>query len=181
MPWLSRGPAGGQDWGMGMSTLGSGWRRFQRAGVMSCLRCGIASAVIGVAGCQGSIVVNRGHAMEPAFQDGERVFITRDIDRLERGQIVVFRNPRDESQNFVKRIVGMPGDEIAVRSGRVLVNGREIEEPYVDAGNRSAETLATVAVPKGEYFVLGDNRRHSSDSRHWGTVRRELVWAAVVW
>jgi signal peptidase I len=132
---------------------------------------------IGLAGCQGAIVTNAGHAMEPAIQDGERLVVVRNVERLERGQIVVFRHPRDETQNFVKRIVGLPGEAIAIADSRVFIDGEEMDEPYVGTENRSAETLGPLAIPPEEYFVLGDNRRNSSDSRHWGTVRRELVWA----
>jgi signal peptidase I len=117
--------------------------------------------------------------MEPTFKDGERLIAVRNIDRLERGQIIVFRYPLDVSRSFLKRIVGLPGEEIAIRDGRVFIDGREIDEPYVSAGNRSADTRAPLAIPDGEYFVLGDNRRNSADSRHWGTVKRELVWAQV--
>jgi signal peptidase I len=125
------------------------------------------------------MVENKGHAMEPTLQDGERLIVFRNINRLERGQIVAFRYPQDVSRSFVKRIVGLPGEEIAIRDGRVFIDGREIDEPYVGAENRSADTRQPLAIPDGEYFVLGDNRRNSSDSRHWGTVQRELVWARV--
>jgi signal peptidase I len=125
------------------------------------------------------MVVNEGHAMEPTLQDGERLIALKNINRLERGQVVIFRYPQDVSKSFVKRIVGLPGEEVAIKDGRVFIDGQEIDEPYVAAENRSADTREPRAIPDGEYFVLGDNRRNSSDSRHWGTVRRELVWAQV--
>ena len=162
-----------------MSQLMPGLHQLRGAGVTARLRSIAVLTAIGLAGCQAAIVENMGHAMEPAIRDGERVVIARNIDRLERGQIVVFRYPQDESKNFVKRIVGLPGEAIAIRAGRVFIDGREIDEPYVGAANRSADTLGPLTIPPEEYFVLGDNRRNSSDSRHWGTVRRELVWAQV--
>jgi signal peptidase I len=148
-------------------------------GVQSFLRLIVAVTAIAAAGCGAGVVRNEGHAMEPTIQDGERMVITRHIDRLERGQIVVFRYPQDVSKSFVKRIVGLPGEEIAVRDGRVVINGLTIDEPYVGAENWSADTHGSRTIPPGEYFVLGDNRRNSSDSRHWGTVKRELIWAIV--
>jgi len=135
--------------------------------------------MIGSVGCQASLVKNEGHAMEPTIQDGEHLTVARTIDRIERGHIIVFRYPKDESKNFIKRVVGLPGEEIAIKDGHVLINGRELDEAYVAAGNRSADTREPFAIPDDEYFVMGDNRRNSSDSRHWGTVRRELVWAQV--
>ena len=117
--------------------------------------------------------------MAPTLKHGERAVATRGIDRLERGEIVAFRYPRDESKSFVKRIVGLPGEQIEMRDGWVFINGRQIDEPYVIAANRSPETWAQPTIPAGEYFVMGDNRRNSADSRHWGTVRRDLVWAKV--
>ena len=129
--------------------------------------------------CQGGMITNEGKAMEPTLQDGERVLAGRNIERIDRGHIVIFRYPLDEKRSFVKRVVGLPGEEVAIKDGRVFINGQEIDEPYVAAGNRSADTREPFAIPAGEYFVLGDNRRNSSDSRHWGNVRRDLIWAQV--
>jgi len=139
----------------------------------------VALLTIGSIGCQAALVKNEGHAMEPTFQDGEQVAVARTIGRIERGHIIVFRYPKDESKDFIKRVVGLPGEEIAIKDGHVLIDGRELDEAYVAAGNRSADTRGPLTIPDDEYFVMGDNRRNSSDSRHWGTVRRELVWAQV--
>ena len=141
---------------------------------------GLALAIVCSAGCRVFTVDIHGEAMDPTLKNGERAIATRNVDRLDRGEIVAFRYPRDESKSFVKRIVALPGEQIEMKDGRVLINGKRIEESYVDAANRSTETWAQRAVPAGEYFVMGDNRRNSSDSRHWGTVPRDLVWAKVV-
>jgi signal peptidase I len=117
--------------------------------------------------------------MSPTLKNGERAVAARGVNRLERGEIVVFRYPHDESKSFIKRIVGLPGEQIEMRNGSVFINGRQIDEPYVVAANRSADTWAQRTIPAGEYFMMGDNRRNSADSRHWGTVRRDLVWAKV--
>ncbi len=89
------------------------------------------------------------------------------------GDVVVFRWPRDERQNFVKRIIGLPGDNIRIQRGNLYRNGVLIEEPYVE--EKSGETLAERTIPDGEYYVLGDNRRQSDDSRHWGSVPKENI------
>ena len=85
-----------------------------------------------------------------------------------RGEVVIFRFPRDLSRDFVKRVIGVPGDTIEIRRGRVFVNGEELVEPYI--ARLDQRTLEPLAVPPESYFVLGDNRVASSDSRDWGTV-----------
>jgi signal peptidase I len=108
---------------------------------------------------------------------------------VQRGDIVVFRYPLQPDTDFVKRIIGTPGDTITIRDKRVAVNGRLLEEPYVlydDARiypnqeflpepYRSRDQFGPVVVPEGHYFAMGDNRDRSSDSRYWGTVPRSLI------
>ena len=85
----------------------------------------------------------------------------------ERGDIVIFKYPDDESQNFVKRVIGIPGDVINIRNGYVYVNGEMLEENYIrEPMNSDGEDL-TYVVPSGSYFMLGDNRNISQDSRYW--------------
>jgi signal peptidase I len=91
----------------------------------------------------------------------------------QRGDIVVFRFPRDPSRDFIKRVIAVPGDTVEIRQGRVFVNGQFIDEAYInEAGNY---TSATQKIQPGEYFVLGDNRNNSSDSHVWGTVPRDNI------
>lgn len=85
-----------------------------------------------------------------------------------RGEVVIFEFPDDTSRQFVKRIIGMPGDTIEIKQGHLFVNGMEIEEVYVGYWDRVDESLITV--PPDAYYVLGDNRRASNDSRDWGPV-----------
>lgn len=120
-----------------------------------------------------------GGAMEPTLKDGERVTVTREIQSIERGDIVHLKYPLDESKTFIKRVVGLPGEQIAEKDGRLVVNGRLLDEPYVLAENRSGRDWGPQRVPDGAYFVMGDNRNNSSDSRHWGTVRRDLIVGKV--
>ena len=117
--------------------------------------------------------------MAPTLADGERVSVRTAIDPLKRGDIVVFDYPRDPSRMFLKRIVGLPGEPIEITAQGVTIDGRPLAEPYVLAENRSVSRWGPTRIPDGEYFVLGDNRRNSSDSRHWGTVRRELIRSKV--
>lgn len=117
-----------------------------------------------------SFVVS-GDSMLPTLADGERVFVYRlayALGRPERGDIIVFRYPLDPSRDFVKRIVGLPGDVIEVRSGRVFINGSFLSETYQVIKDRSS--LPPTRVPGGDLFVLGDNRRVSEDSRYFGFV-----------
>ena len=93
------------------------------------------------------------------------------------GDVIVFRWPSDPSQNFVKRIIGMAGDSVRFQRGTVFVNGVPLEESYVE--HPSAETRNALTVPEDSYFVLGDNRIQSDDSRHWGAVPRENVIGKV--
>lgn len=86
----------------------------------------------------------------------------------QRGDIIVFRFPDDPSRDFIKRVIGVPGDTVAVKDGVVYVNGRPMEEPYIMAPPQY--TMPAERVPNGEYFVLGDNRNNSSDSHVWGLV-----------
>lgn len=94
----------------------------------------------------------------------------------ERQDIIVFHFPRDRSKDFVKRVIGIPGDEVEIRGGTVYVNGEAQEEPSISHDNSSLEP---VRLAKKEYFVLGDNRSSSNDSRTWGPVPENLVLGKV--
>lgn len=122
-------------------------------------------------------------SMEPTLRVRDRLI----ADRLSytfhlrvprRGDIVIFRYPGNESQDFIKRVVALPGERVAIRDGEVFVNGRPLDEPY-EAEPPDYEMLE-ITVPEGEYFVLGDNRNHSADSHVWGFVpRKNLVGNAL--
>jgi signal peptidase I len=138
----------------------------------------IAVAMLGTLGCNRSLR-NLGEAMAPTLKDNEFVSASRVFTSISRGDIVVFRYPRDETKSFVKRVIGSPGDQLASDDGRVSLNGKPLDEPYVIEANRSHDSWGPLAVPADQFFVMGDNRRNSSDSRHWGLVKRGAIWGKV--
>jgi signal peptidase I len=124
-----------------------------------------------------------GTSMTPMICDQERIFINKFVYRFEdiaRGDVVVFWYPLDRSKSFIKRIVGLPEDTVEIRDGRVYVNGKMLAEPYVPAEAADFGTLSPVRVPKGEYFVMGDHRVSSNDSRIFGPVPRKFIYGKAV-
>ncbi len=125
----------------------------------------------------------KGASMEPNFHDGEYLLTDKVSYRLgepKRGDVVVFRAPPSYSDEFIKRIIGLPGEEIKVEGGKVYVNGRALEEKYLPSdtyimAGRFTPEGEVVKVPEDSYFVLGDNRDHSLDSRSIGTVERQYI------
>jgi signal peptidase I len=124
-----------------------------------------------------------GTSMMPELADQERIFINKFAYRfgpVERGDVVVFRYPGDASKSYIKRVVGVPGDIIEIQRGAVYVNGSPMEEPYVPPQFRDERSMSEVQVPSGCYFVLGDHRNLSSDSRDFGVVERGAVFGKAV-
>ena len=126
-----------------------------------------------------------GTSMLPGIKDGDKVNVlwldatTR--THLARGDVIVFRFPPDPSKRYIKRLIGLPGDQIEIKSGDVWLNGVKLEEHYVSSQlNLSRRSQRLLVIPPHAYFVLGDNRDNSSDSRFWGTVPEELIEAKVV-
>jgi len=130
-------------------------------------------------------IILQGTAMLPSFTEGQRLKIKR-FDRFEepdlkRGDVVVFLFPDDPSKSYVKRLIGLSGDTVEIREGKVIVNGQELDEPYVDSRlNQSHRSQQPIFVKPNYYYVLGDNRDNSSDSRIWGFVPERYVYAKVV-
>jgi signal peptidase I len=130
-----------------------------------------------------------GTSMMPALQDQERVFINKFVYRfgispVSRGDTVVFWYPGDPSKSYIKRVIGLPGDTVELRQGDVVVNGKYIDEPYVEPEFRDRSSLPPLQVPEGTYFVLGDHRNSSNDSRNWGPVPAAAIFgraAFVYW
>lgn len=121
-----------------------------------------------------------GASMEPTLVSGEYVIVNRLSYRLgnpRQGDIIVFHYPVNPQEEFIKRVIGLPGDQIEVKNGSVYVNGQILEENYLNA---RTNYLGTWTVPEGNLFVLGDNRNNSSDSHDWGTVPMEYVVGKAV-
>jgi len=124
-----------------------------------------------------------GTSMQPRLVDQERIFVNRFIYRFEeihRGDIVVFWYPKDTNKSFIKRIVGVPGDIVEIRTGMVYVNGEEVSEPYLKPEFRDRESFPKTVVPPDQYFVLGDHRNSSNDSRNWGFVPGDLIYGKAI-
>jgi signal peptidase I len=126
-----------------------------------------------------------GTSMMPALVDQERIFISKlayrlGIERIERGDTVVFWFPGDPTKSYIKRVIGVPGDRVRIEAGIVYVNGRRIEENYVPEDYRDRQSLAEITVKPDAYFVLGDHRSSSNDSRNWGLVPRGSIYGKAV-
>jgi signal peptidase I len=116
-----------------------------------------------------------GASMEPTLQTGEYVIINRlsyKFGSPQRGDIIVFHFPRDPREEYIKRVIGLPGDEVEVKNGTVYVNGQALDESYLKV---KTDYVGTWRIPEGQLFVLGDNRNNSSDSHDWGTVPMDYV------
>jgi len=126
-----------------------------------------------------------GTSMMPGLTDQERIFINKYTYKLgagsiEREDLVVFHYPYDPSQSYIKRIIGLPGDSIEIRDGTVYVNGKQLDEPYVPGEYRDHVPMPKELVPPDKYFVLGDHRSSSNDSRVWGFVDRGEIYGKAV-
>ena len=145
-----------------------------------------------------------GYSMRPTLLEGQYLLVNKlvyfrlDQERLSRivpfwrvseseerfaihpphqGEVIVFHFPRDPSRDFVKRVIGVPGDRVSIRNGQVFLNGNRLEEPYITS--RGGSDADVVELEEKEYFVLGDNRRGSNDSRNWGPVPEEYILGKV--
>ncbi|MCL5073812.1 MAG: signal peptidase I [Actinobacteria bacterium] len=124
-----------------------------------------------------------GSSMVPTLYTGDYLItekITYKFKEPQRGQIIVLKNPRDESQDFIKRIIAIPGDTLQISNNTVYLNGQPLQERYLPPGTitRSGAFVtekSLIKVADNQYFVFGDNREHSSDSREWGPVTKEEI------
>jgi signal peptidase I len=128
-----------------------------------------------------------GTSMLPQLEDQDRLFINKFAYRvgdIQRGDVVVFLYPHDHSKSYIKRVIALPGDKIRIEQGRVYVNGKRIAEPYVPERFTDDRSEAQIVLPAREYYVMGDHRSISSDSRDFGPVDRDLIYgkaAFVYW
>jgi len=124
-----------------------------------------------------------GTSMMPSLDDQERIFVNKFVYRLEpiqRGDIVVFRYPRDTSKSYIKRVVGVAGDRIRIDDGLVYVNNRPLDEDYVPSAFADDRSYPETVVPQNSFFVLGDHRSMSNDSRDFGPVKENFIYGKAV-
>jgi signal peptidase I len=124
-----------------------------------------------------------GTSMLPRLEDRDRLFVNKfvyHISAIERGDVVVFRYPRDQEKSYIKRVIALPGDTLRVDRGRVYVNGSLLHEPYVPPQYRDTRSLEETVIPADRYFMMGDHRSISSDSRDFGPVDRSLIYGKAV-
>jgi signal peptidase I len=128
-----------------------------------------------------------GTSMLPVLEDQDRLFINKiayRVGEIHPGDVVVFQYPRDHTKSYIKRVIAKPGDDLRIDRGRVYVNGARLHEPYVPSRFADERSLAETILPPNEYFVMGDHRSISSDSRDFGPVDRQLIYgkaAFVYW
>lgn len=124
-----------------------------------------------------------GTSMAPLLSDQERIFINKFVYRFEpidRGDVVVFWYPLDRSKSFIKRVIGLPGDTVEIRAGHLYLNGKVLPEPYVPASYLDGSSYGARKIAPDEYFVMGDHRDSSNDSRMFGTVPRDYIYGKAV-
>ena len=124
-----------------------------------------------------------GTSMMPRLTNHERIFINKYIYRfrpIRRGDIVVFHFPLDPSKSYIKRVIGLPGETVSITDGHAYINGRELNEPYVPVSYLDHRTFRPVKLGSEDFYVLGDHRDSSNDSRAWGPVSRDLIYGKAV-
>ncbi|WP_353070423.1 signal peptidase I [Tunturibacter empetritectus] len=128
-----------------------------------------------------------GTSMLPMLEDQDRLFINKiayRVGEIQRGDVVVFLYPHDHEKSYIKRVIALPGDTLRIDHGQVIVNGKRISESYVPRRFVDDRSQPEMTVPGNEYFVMGDHRSISSDSRDFGPVDRNLIYgkaAFVYW
>ncbi|HEX5236678.1 MAG TPA: signal peptidase I [Silvibacterium sp.] len=128
-----------------------------------------------------------GTSMQPELRDQDRLFINKfayHFENISRGDVVVFHYPRDPSKSYIKRVIALPGDTLDIDDGRVYVNGKRVAESYVPREYQDGRSQPEMVIPTNEFFVMGDHRSISSDSRDFGPVNRDLIYgkaAFVYW
>jgi signal peptidase I len=128
-----------------------------------------------------------GTSMLPRLENSDRLFINKFVYRfsaIERGDVVVFHYPRDPEKSYIKRVIALPGDRLRIDHGQVWLNNKRLGEGYIPEEYRDSRSMAEIVVPEDSYFMMGDHRSISSDSREFGPVERSLIYgkaAFVYW
>ena len=128
-----------------------------------------------------------GTSMLPRLEDHDRLFINKFVyhfEAIQHGDVVVFHYPRDPEKSYIKRVIAVPGDRLRIDRGDVILNGKRLEEPYVPDEYRDSRSMPEIVIPPDYYYMMGDHRSISSDSREFGPVERDLIYgkaAFVYW
>jgi signal peptidase I len=163
----------GVDWKQGLA-------KFQQI-LRDMVVCGMALALFMIFVMQSYAV--EGSSMEPTLQSGERVIaekLTGRFGEFDRGDVVILLFPSDPEKKFVKRIIALPGDTLRIDDGIPTVNGQSLREEYLEPEFRTHENIRTIRIPEGYYFVMGDHRSVSFDSRAFGFVPEKYVQGRVI-
>lgn len=130
-----------------------------------------------------TIFLVKGESMEPNFEDGDMVMVDRIsylLHKPNRGEAVVLKFPGDPGESkYIKRIIGLPGETLSISNGLVYINGKQLTETYLEAGEVTLPNMSKV-LGSSEYFLIGDNRNNSSDSRIWGPADRQYIIGRVL-
>jgi signal peptidase I len=124
-----------------------------------------------------------GTSMMPSLDDQERIFVNKFVYRwepIQRGDIVVFRYPRDPSKSYIKRVIGVAGDHVHIVAGQVYLNDKALDEDYVPSEYTDLRSYPEIVVPPNSYFLLGDHRTMSNDSRDFGPVNQNYIYGKAV-
>jgi len=124
-----------------------------------------------------------GTSMLPRLEDSDRLFINKfvyHVSAIDRGDVVVFHYPRDPAKSYIKRVIALPGDDLRVDQGHVYVNGKLLSESYVPPEYQDTRSVAEMTLPPNQYYMMGDHRSISSDSRDFGPVERSLIYGKAV-
>jgi signal peptidase I len=131
-----------------------------------------------------------GHSMDTTLEDEQYLVVSKLAYRLhdpQRGDIIVFRDPKSSDRKLIKRVIGLPGEVLEIRQGQVFIDQQQLDEPYIT--NPGRYSVPPTPIPADHYYVLGDNRNNSSDSHNWGTLSSERIvgkawlsyWPPHVW
>jgi len=173
---MAAGPAGAGD-AYGSDRRLAGWHSWLRDLVVS-----IAVSAFIILFLYQPVRVE-GTSMLPALEDQDRLFINKIAYRvgdIHEGDVVVFQYPRDHAKSYIKRVIALPGDDLRIDHGRVYVNGVRLKEPYLQRNFADERSQPEMVLPPREYFVMGDHRSISSDSRDFGPVDRDLIYGKAV-
>ncbi|MDA8235233.1 MAG: signal peptidase I [Clostridia bacterium] len=122
-------------------------------------------------------------SMEPTLTEGDRIIVNKFLYRFkepQRADVIVFKYPLDEKRDFIKRIIGVPGDTVEIKNNELIINGKPVPEPYLAQNLEQNGNYGPVTVPQDRYLMLGDNRNNSEDSRIWGMLPKENIRGKAV-